>query len=293
MRRPARFSRTRFGKLHSLGAIIVLLVAGSDARAADLDASEIIRRAFAAAERNEELARQYTFHERVEERDLDKHDRVKSAKSKTYDVTLLEGSEYRRLVARDDQPLSPKEERKQQKKLDKSIEKMQNETPKQRSKRLAKVRKKREKESKFREEITRAYNFRLVGEEAIQGVDAYVIQAEPKPDYRPQLKDAKFLRHLRGKLWIAKRDYAWVQAKVQTLRRISIGWFLLRLNKGAEIEFTTRRINGEVWLPEQFRAKFKARVALVKGFHKEVSSTFANYRKLTTDSRIIYSTVFP
>ncbi len=43
-------------------------------------------------------------------------------------MTLLEGSPYRRLVARNDQPLSPKEQKKEEDKLRRSIEERRKET---------------------------------------------------------------------------------------------------------------------------------------------------------------------
>ena len=55
--------------------------------------------------------------------------RVKNRSVVTYDVTLLEGSPYRRLVARNDQPLPPEEEKKEEEKLRRSIEERSKETP--------------------------------------------------------------------------------------------------------------------------------------------------------------------
>jgi hypothetical protein len=270
-----------------LAAVAAAMTPASAASDSSLDGNEIVRRSFAASERNEELARLYTFHQRTEERALDKEGAVKSTKSKTHDVTLLDGSEYRRLIARDGQPLSPKEERKQQRKLDRSIERMRKETPQERARRLRKVRKEQEEHRKFREEITRAYDFRVIGEESIRGVETYVIDAEPRPEYEPGLKDAKILKKLKGRLWIAKDDFSWVQAKAETTGNVSFGWFLVRLNEGAQIEFSSRFINDEVWLLDHFRLRFRARLGLVKGLSREIESSFGNYRKFTTDSRIV------
>ena len=119
-------------------ALIAMIALGGASRAAELEALEIVRRAFEHDEQNDKIAQSYTFHERIEERDFNKNGEMKSSKSKTYDITMLDGSHYQRLIARNDQPLKPKEENKQQHKLDKSIERMRKETPKQRAKRLAK-----------------------------------------------------------------------------------------------------------------------------------------------------------
>ena len=66
------------------------------------DPREIVRRSVEIDRKNLEIARNYTYLERQEERELDGSGKVKSTEVQTSDVTLLEGSSYRRLVARND-----------------------------------------------------------------------------------------------------------------------------------------------------------------------------------------------
>jgi len=86
----------------------VLFVCAGVLLAAD-DPREIVRRSTEENRRNEKLAETYTFIERQEERNLDSHGRVEHRTVRTFDITLTEGSPYRRLVARDDKPLPPNE----------------------------------------------------------------------------------------------------------------------------------------------------------------------------------------
>ncbi len=79
-------------------------------RAGD-DPKEILRRALRVNARNHELVLAYTYVERDEQRTLDKAGAVAQRKSTTWDVIpLREESHYRRLIQRDDKPLSSKEE---------------------------------------------------------------------------------------------------------------------------------------------------------------------------------------
>src|SRR2546425_9374566 len=98
---------------------------------------EIMRRAVERNDAHYKLARYYTFIEREEERDLDAQGKVKSTHAYTYDVTLLSGSPYRRIIEKDDKPLSPKDEKKEAEKLQKSIKERENESESERNKRLA------------------------------------------------------------------------------------------------------------------------------------------------------------
>jgi hypothetical protein len=252
------------------------------------DALPIIERAFEAARANEVIARRYVFHERIEERRLNKKGEEKKRESHTYDVTLLDTSEYRRLIAINDRPLYKETASKEQRKLDKQIKKMQNETPKQRAKRLAKVEKGRAEGEEFLEEITKAFDFRLTGEEEIDGVATYVISAEPKEGYKPSSREGKVLTRLHGTLWISRDDHAWVRADLETTANIR--WAVIfKLRKGAKIQFTQRRLNDEVWVPDSWYVRLRAVVALVFKFNGEVIGSYSNYRRFTTDSSVIHT----
>src|SRR5712691_4886436 len=100
---------------------LLLALAWATVLPGEVDPREVIRRTVAADDRNWKVARNYTSLEREELRRLDSQGRMKSKEVSTYNVTLVEGSPYRRLVERDDRPLRPGEEKKEQEKLVKSI----------------------------------------------------------------------------------------------------------------------------------------------------------------------------
>ena len=270
-------------------ALIGLMLVGSTAAPAVADeasdALPIVEQAFEAARANEAAARLYVYRERIEQVKLKKDGTEKDRESRTYDVTRLDHSEYRRLVAIDDEPLDEKREAKEQKKLEKQIKKMKQETPKQREKRLAKVEKGRQEGEEFLREITRAFDFRLIGEETIEGVATHVISAEPKPGYEPPNREAKVLTKLHGTLWIATEDHAWVKADLETTDDIT--WSVVKLREGAVIRFTQRRINDEVWLPESWFVRMSAKALLVFKFRGEFTGTYSDYRRFTTGSTVI------
>lgn len=254
--------------------------------AAQPDAREIVRRSVSLDDRNSKIALNYTCLERTETRKFSSGGSLQSKSSKTYDITILEGSPYRRLVKRDDQPLPPREEEKEQKKLSKSIEDRRRETASQKEKRLAEVERKRVRERAVLQEIPDAFDFRVAGEEKVNGRDAFVIEATPKPGYKWRDQRAKMLTKFRGKLWIDKAEYQWVKAEAETIDAITFGWFLARLAPGSRIEFEAARINDEVWLPRQVRVDASARLAFKK-FHTQIENAYSNYRKFQADSRIV------
>ena len=274
--------------------LIILLAVGTAAgpsQAAEPEAAEIVRLAFEQDEENDKIARSYTFHERTEERNFNKQGEMKSSKSKIYDITMLDGSHYQQLIAKNDKPLSAKEEEKEQRKLDKRIEQMRNETPKQRAKRRAKEEKKKAEQRRWIPEVLNSYHFRLAGEEVVGGIECYVVEAVPKPEYKPKFRKAKFLTKLRGRLYISKQEHSWVKIEAETIKKVSFGWVLFRLGKGCVMEVRQQEVNDEAWLVDRFRARFRARVGLVKGFNQEVASTFSNFRKFSEDSNVVFGDV--
>jgi len=251
------------------------------------DPRDIVRRSVQLMGHNLAIARNYTFLERSETRELDSDAHVKSRKIMLYDVTLLEGSPYRRLVGKDDHGLSPEEERIEQKKLADSIAQRQKETPAERARRIADWEKKRQREREPLGEVPDAFNFRIAGEAQIDGRDAWVIEGTPRPGYHARSSLAKLFPKFRGKLWIDKADYQWVKTEAEVTDNISWGLFVARLSKGARLDVRMTRVNDEVWLPKHIEAKVSARVALVKKYRIEADTSFSNYRKFQVDSRVV------
>src|ERR1039458_8772300 len=109
---------------------IPAILAGQDAR-------EIVRRTLEADAAGVEVARNYTYLEREETRELDGSGKLKNLVVHTYDVTLLEGPPYRGLVALNDQPLTAREQKKEEEKLRQSDAARSAETEPQKQQRIA------------------------------------------------------------------------------------------------------------------------------------------------------------
>ena len=251
------------------------------------DPLEIIRRSTELDRHNTEISRSYTFLQRQEQRDLDASGKLKKTESTTFDVTLLEGSPYRRLVARDDQSLSPKDQRKEEEKLQHSIADRRKETPQERERRVADWERKQQKQREPLKELPEAFTFTLAGEEALNGREAFVIEGSPKPGYRPKSASTAFFPKVKLRLWIDKKDYQWVKIDIESLDTISFGGFLIRLAKGTHVTIENARVNNEVWLPKRAAIKGSVRIALLKVMRGEIIFTFSDYKKFQTDSRVV------
>jgi len=251
------------------------------------DPREIVRRSVEIDHRTMELARNYTCQQREVEKHLDSHGNLKSVEVRTWDITMLYGEPYSRLIKKNDQPLSEKEEKKEEEKQDKFIAERKNESEDQRHKREAKQKKEREEGRAFLRDVENAYDFRMVGDEKVDGRPAWVLEATPRKDFKPTQPHADILPKLKGRVWIDKQDYDWVKAEAEAIDTISFGWFLARVHKGSHFSFEQTRLNNEVWLLRRFYIDASARVLLFKNMGIEQEDTFSNYKKFTTGTKIL------
>jgi hypothetical protein len=245
---------------------------------------ELLRRVAEKDLENEKRLRDYTYIEREEQHSLDGHGDVKKVESTTSEVLVVYGEHVERRIAKDDKPLSADDAKKEEERIQKIVDKRKNESEGDRRKRLEKEEKDREDGRKFVKEVADAYNFRLLGSETLDGHDTWMLDADPRPDYKPNSKESKFLPKLKGRIWIDKAEMQWVKFDIVTTDTISFGLFLARIHKGTRIVVETTRVNDEVWLPKHVQFHADIRLALVKNYDVDVEQTFRDYKKFRTES---------
>ncbi len=248
---------------------------------------ELIRQTAEKDMENDKRQRDYTYIQREEEHKLDGKGQVKSTETKTSEIMELYGEPVERLVAKDDKPLSDKDAKKEEEKIQKVIDKRKNESAEDRKKREEKEEKDREQSRQFVREVADAYNFHLAGIESLAGRETYVIDGEPRPGYQAHLKEAKILPKFRFRAWIDKDESQWKKLDIQCIDTVSFGLFLARIHKGSRIVIEQTRINDEVWLPQHVNVKVDVRLALLKDFDVEDDITYRDYKKFRTDTKIV------
>jgi hypothetical protein len=267
-------------------AILLSLAGAILAQSARPDPREIVRHAVALDQANWLRMKDYTWIARETERTLDSKGNIKSESADAWETVILYGEPHRRMLEHDNKPLSPADLSKEQQKLDKAVAKLQQETPQQRERRAADYEKHREKDRDFLREIPDLFDFKLLGDEKIDGHDVWVITATPKPGVQPKRSDAKPLLKVQAKMWIDKAEYQWVRLEAETTATISFGLFIARLNPGAKLIFEQTRVNDELWLPKREIVHGAIRL-LGKKLAGEQEVTWNNYRKFQVDSKVV------
>jgi hypothetical protein len=272
---------------------LFLLITAAAALGAEPAADEIVRKAIERDQQNWLAARNYTFLERQVRRTFDGEGNVKDTRVRTYDITLQEGSPYRRLVSENGKPLDRERQKKEEEKLRKSIEARRDETPEQRRKRLAEEEKERKRNREFTKEIPVAFHLVLTGSEAVSGRDCWVIEGTPRAGYKPRNKTTRIFPHIKGKLWIDKQDYNLVRGQAEVIDTVSWGLFLARIYSGTKVAFEQTRVNDEVWLPRRIYAQATGRLGLIRKLNLDMDIRYQDYRKFQAESRIVSAAEVP
>ena len=188
-------------------------------------------------------------------------------------VIPLEGTPYERLLTKDGRALTPDEKRREDEKYDRELRRRQAESTSERSARIRKY----EKERAFLADLPNAYNFKLLGEDLVNGRPAWMVQLTPRAGFAPTTQHGSLLKHIEGELWIDKKDLQWAKAEANVIDTVSIGVILARIGPGAHITLSFERVSDALWLPKDINIKGEARVLLVHNKDLDEHLTFAEY----------------
>lgn len=237
------------------------------------------------------LIADYTFTEKNTEMRLDSKGGVKKTKTATYQVYPSEGPGrmHRRLVARDGKPLEEKElaaqDREQEARAERRRQRLQNETPADRDKRLAKDEAEKKKEREIVDELFRMDELVLEGRETIDGRSTILISFRPRPGYKPASEDARALQKLAGRAWMDEENYQLVKLEATLLDSLGVGpGRLVRLQKGAQAFLERRRVNNEIWLPARARFTGAAKAFFFVLGRVDVQSEYGDYKKFSVST---------
>jgi hypothetical protein len=243
----------------------------SQDRSSAPDARQIMEASIAATQRDWKARLHYSYMERDEDRRRDLAGHVKSEDVEVSKTILVNGVPFEQLVERNGQPPSAEQERKQKGKLDK----LKRETPEQRVERL---RKQEEENTSIIQEVPKAFDFQVIGEEAVNGRSAYVLQATPHPGYHAQGKYGNMFSKVAGKLWVDKQDLGWIKVDGQVIQPFSMRLFLVRLLRGSHITMEQTRVDDGIWMPERVEVRAAARIFFVKSLVIDRVLTYSEYR---------------
>src|SRR5579863_10092225 len=175
------------------------------------DARSLVVRAVAADDHSDRLARNYTYKVHDEIHELDSAGGVKSVHSTLDEVLYIAGKRYFRPLEKDGKPIPAAEARREQAKIDRAAAEAGRMTAAEHSKHIEAAERDRARQRAQFKELPDAYDFRLLGETAIDGRAVWEISAAPRPAYHGVYQG--IFHSVEGKLWIDKEDSNWVRVE--------------------------------------------------------------------------------
>jgi hypothetical protein len=234
------------------------------------DVATIIKRSVEVGNADWEAAPQYDHFER---------DLQPDGSTKTYKVMMILGSDYQRLVAVNGKPLTPQDQAAEQEKLEQAIAQRQSESEEQRARRVSRYEKERKRDHLLMEQLTVAFDFKLLGEQKLGPYDVYALRATPRPGYQPPNIETKVLTGMRGKLWIDKQTYQWVKVEAEVVHPVSIVGFLAQVQPGTRFELEKMPVDNGIWLPKHFSMKARAKILFFFSHNTQDDETYFDYHK--------------
>ncbi|MFQ5790313.1 MAG: hypothetical protein ACE5JI_07510 [Acidobacteriota bacterium] len=266
-------------------ALLVAALAALLPQQRSQDARSLIERVVENQEHNQELQRQYAFMETVTTEHLRKDGSVAKTESKTFAVTPTPAGEYRRLVAKNGRPLSPKEEAAEEKKLRKHLRKQLRRTPAERQKAREQL---KNRVGRFQTRLRQAlevYDFAPLPDDVIDGRRLRVFQFLPRPGYRPRSRATKVLARLEGTVWIdpGLSQIAKLHMRFRKDMKFLLGIFG-RVSTGTEAVAEQRRINDELWVLDSISIQLRARFYFLKRYRRRITYSYTDYQRFTVET---------
>lgn len=232
------------------------------------DVRAIMQKSIEATQRDWTAFPEYGFHEQDRQ----------GAGSKTYAVTMVLGSPYRRLIAINGHALSGPAQHRQERLMKQAVARRQAESSAQRASRTAEYQKERRRDHAMMMEITKAFDFSSMGETTLDSHQVFVLKATPKAGYRPPSLETRALTGMDGTLWVDTQSYQWVKVEARVIHPVAIVGFLARVMPGTRFELEKTPVADGLWLPSHFSEQSRARF-LAFAIRRQTNQTFSDYVK--------------
>ncbi|AXC10903.1 hypothetical protein ACPOL_1557 [Acidisarcina polymorpha] len=223
----------------------------------------------------DQVRENYTFREVMQTDDLDSNGQVKKTETEEYEVFYVNSHHIQRLVKKNGKQLSADEQKKEQDRVTKEVEKATKLEP---GKSL----------NADQISITRILAIMKVSNPrrvALNGrpTIAFDFVGDPHAQTHGMAEDAS--KKIAGTLWVDEKDREVAKLTVHFDDNFHVGaGIVATVQKGSSFEFEQAIVNNELWLPTSGEAHLTARVLLVKGYRQNMHFRDSDYQRFHTDA---------
>jgi hypothetical protein len=197
----------------------------------------------------------------------------------TFDVTMINGRPYARLVAVDDRPLSPSQARDEQDKRQREIARRSVEDVSGGAPRENAYRRRHARFKALFQQFPDAFTFTLNGRRRVAGRTAYHVSAIPRPAYEPPTRDARALTAMTVDFWVDVETYHWIKLAARVTKPVSLVGLLVRLEPGTTVELEKAPVDDKAWLVTRLTYQSTSRLLMFFGHHASSDEQYFNFRR--------------
>ena len=243
-----------------------------------LELSDIVHQAAAALNADWAADPSYACIERDE---VQKGDKLTS---KTFEVVMIDDSDYHLPLAVNDQPLSAERARTELLKLKNEVQRRKSESPSARRSRVNAWKKQRDENGELLLDFPSVLTFQLMGEEAKDGHPAYVLSATPIRGIVPTTRAKKVLAGVQGKAWVERDTLHPMLVECTVVTPVPVYGALASVLPGTEIEIKMTPVTDATWLIDEVAIKLN-----VSKLHlfKSTAVTRSTYTKYRPNSAVL------
>jgi hypothetical protein len=222
---------------------------------------------------------------RIEEK-LDKRGNVKKTTTYVYQVSFLGPNEIDRLIEKNGKALSTDEQKKEDERIAKDVEKYEKEQTN------ASAKQKEQDQAKITiQDFLRADRFSNPRRERRTGEELIAFDFAANPAFHAKTLTQRVAQALTGTIWIDEkaREVAELDAHFEKNVRVG-GGMLASLHKGSAVQFVQTFVHSQVWLPTYISVHISARALLFVGVNVEQTDRYTDYKEFHVSS---HSTLAP
>lgn len=233
------------------------------------DVASLLRQVAAHQREIDQTRENYTWNEVIVTRMLDKNGNVKKTESEENNIFFVNAHEIDRRVRKNGKNLSPDEEKKEQERVAKAVEKAEKTPPGQSL-------------DKDTVSITQVLGIMKASKPRREMIDgrsaiAFDFTGDPHAKTHGIAEDAS--KKISGTIWIDEKDREVRRLIARFDDNFHLGFGLFSVGKGSNFTFDQKLVNNELWLPVAADAHVMGHAIGLIGYRADVNITDTNYQR--------------
>ncbi len=221
----------------------------------------------------DQVRENYTYHETAVTNELDRNGKIKKTESEEIEVFFVNTHEVHRKIRKNGKELSPDDQKKEQERVQKEVEKALKTPPGQTT-------------DKHEVSISRMLQIMKVSNprrEQMDGRSVITFDFEGDPHAKAQ-GDEAVLKKISGTIWIDEKDREVRRLTARFDDNFHLGFGLFSIGKGSNLTFDQKLVNEELWLPTSAQIHIVAHAIGVIGWRGDIAITDNDYQKFHADA---------